>query len=197
MTEQHSDRTRASLLKNAGLGDQVAWMKLDALYRPMLTKWALRSGAQSADADEAVSEVLGILVTLLGKFEYDPARSFRAYLMTMLRHQLSRLYRRAPFTPDDSLLKDIVVDERSETELIDLLIDEEERLAVPAILLIAQKRCRKDSTWRAWEMTELEGHSAALVARSLNISIASVYVCRQRVADMIKQIGEEVRKQTD
>ena len=116
MTENHSNRTRATLLKNAGLGDEVAWVQLDELYRPMLKTWAVRAGAQPADADEAASEVLCVLVTFLRGFEYDASQSFRGYLRTMLRNQLSRLYRKTPHTPDDSMLKDIVVDERSERE---------------------------------------------------------------------------------
>lgn len=171
----------------------MAWQKLDRLYRPMLQNWALRAGAQPADADEAASEVLCVLVSFLADFRYDPERSFRAYLKTMLRHQLSRLYRKTPATPSDSILQKMIVSKDSEAELVDLLIEKEERLKLAAILLIARQRCGKDSTWRAWEMTELEGTAAADVAKQLNIGVANVYVYRQRVAQLIQKVGAELR----
>ena len=163
----------------------------------MLKEWARRAGAQEADADEAASEVLCVLVSFLGDFEYDPGRSFRAYLKTMLRNQLSRLYRKTPATPSDSILQKMAVDEAAESELIDLLIEEEERLRIPAILLIARQRCRKDSTWRAWEMTELEGVSVRETAEQLGIGAANVYVYRQRVAELIRNVGEELQSESD
>ena len=43
-------------------------------------------------------------------------------------------------------------------------------------------------------MTELEGLATTEVARRLNISVANVYVHRQRVSDMIKKIGQQVQR---
>lgn len=186
------NRTRATLLKRAALGDEIAWIKLDGLYRPMLLDWARRSGANSLDADEAASEVLVTLVRFLARFEYDPSRSFRGYLRTMLRNELIRLSRMKLDSKDDSQLHNLLADEASKDSLVDLLISQEEQLRIPAVLLAARKRLRKAATWDSWEMTELRGIPAKDVAAKLGIPVANVYVNRQRVAEMIETVGREL-----
>jgi len=194
MRAESQNRTRASLLRQAAIGDEVAWMKLDELYRPMLVQWATRARASSLDADESASEVLVTLVDFLSRFEYDPNRSFRSYLRKMLRNELIRLSKKKLVTQDDSHLRNLIVDEDSQQSLIDLLISQEEQLKVPTVLLATRKRLKKKSTWLSWEMTEMQGKRAKDVASELGIPVANVYVNRQRVVEMIESIGRELNQ---
>ena len=192
-TDQDSiNRTRATLLKQAALGDEIAWIKLDELYRPMLLDWAARSGARPHEADEAASEVLVTLVKFLARFQYDANRSFRGYLRTMLRNELIRLSRQQLDTKDQSQLHGLIADDASTDSLVDLLISKEEQLKVPTVLLAARQRLRKESTWESWELTEMRGLPAKEVAARLGIPVANVYVNRQRVAEVIAKVGQEL-----
>lgn len=191
MIDQSIDRTSATLLRNAGLGDSVAWVKLDKLYRPMLLQWARARGASENEADEAASEVLVALVGFLGRFKYDAHRSFRAYLSTMLRNELIRASKKRLPTHDESRLQAILVDESSLSNLVDQLIAEEEKMKVPAILLLARQRVQT-STWLSWEMTTLRGLAGKEVADQLDIPVANVYVNRQRVNKLLSEIGKEL-----
>lgn len=79
-------RTPKSLLQRLRqAADRTAWEQFVALYTPLLYRWALRLGLQGPDAADAVQDVFVILVRRLPHFEYDPSRSFRAWLKKVTR----------------------------------------------------------------------------------------------------------------
>ncbi len=60
--------------------DAAAWSEFVERYRPMIRAWCLKWGSQNSDADDVAQEVLVRLLKAMSKFEYDPTRSFRAWL---------------------------------------------------------------------------------------------------------------------
>src|SRR5262249_29880622 len=77
--------TPASLLEQLRQPDaSPAWRRFVDLYTPLLHYWARRLGLQPADAAALVQDVLLLLVRKLPGFTYDPRRSFRSWLHTVL-----------------------------------------------------------------------------------------------------------------
>src|SRR5215510_13014898 len=66
--------------------DQAAWAEFVRRYGPLLLGWCRRWGLQEVDAHDVTQTVLVKLVGTMRSFEYDPARSFRAYLRTLARY---------------------------------------------------------------------------------------------------------------
>src|SRR5947199_9343811 len=63
--------------------DPQAWDAFVRRYQPAICAWCLKWGAQPPDADDVAQEVLLKLLTAMRKFQYDPERSFRAWLKTV------------------------------------------------------------------------------------------------------------------
>ena len=60
--------------------DPEAWRLFLEKYQPRIRRWCLTWGLQDSDADDVTQEVLVKLFAALRKFQYDPSRSFRAWL---------------------------------------------------------------------------------------------------------------------
>src|SRR5262245_59503998 len=77
-------RTPASLLERLRVNpsDPEAWRQLVERYGPRVYVWCRRWGLQEADARDATQNVLVKIFGRMGRFRYDPARSFRSYLKT-------------------------------------------------------------------------------------------------------------------
>jgi RNA polymerase sigma-70 factor (ECF subfamily) len=79
--------TSDSLLERLRQPDRDAWARFVELYTPLLQRWTWRLGLQEADAADLVQDVFGILIQKLPGFAYDPGRSFRGWLRTVLVHR--------------------------------------------------------------------------------------------------------------
>jgi RNA polymerase sigma-70 factor (ECF subfamily) len=77
-------RTSWTLLKQLHGNDEDAWRRFMAEYYPRILGRARKLLGNEADAEELASEVLAELVQQLPRFEYDPQRSFRAWLQTVI-----------------------------------------------------------------------------------------------------------------
>ena len=66
--------------------DQQAWAELVRRYGPLVYRWCRHWGLQEADVEDVTQAVLAKLVVRLREFEYDPGKSFRAYLKTVARY---------------------------------------------------------------------------------------------------------------
>src|SRR5947208_4776524 len=84
-------QTRASLLvRLRDPLDAAAWREFVDLYTPLVYGYARKQGLQDADAADLTQEVLGAVVTSVGRLEYDPARgAFRNWLFTLVRRKLA------------------------------------------------------------------------------------------------------------
>src|SRR6476620_714017 len=84
-------RTRASLLSRLrqAPADQAAWLEFVERYGRKLYGWCRHWGLQEADAQDVAQDVLVRLAAKMRGFDYDPSRSFRAWLKTLARHALS------------------------------------------------------------------------------------------------------------
>ena len=89
------DTTRPSLLlRIRDAADSEAWEVFDAIYRPMVRRFALAHGIGPADADDVVQQCLAAVAKHIPSFEYDPARGrFKGWLRTLVNNRVRNLFR--------------------------------------------------------------------------------------------------------
>lgn len=192
------DRTRPSLLLRVrDLGDQTSWDEFVVLYGPLILRFLRRIGVAQHDAPDLVQDVLVIVATHIGSFQYDPAKRFRAWLKTVARHRAYRFFTetgRRPITPGASSGVDVIGTAPDDDNGLDELIEEEwrrRRLEV-AIERVRANPQMKDSTWRVFELQLNEGLSAPEIAERLDIKIGTVYTKLSRVLAMLRKAIEEI-----
>jgi RNA polymerase sigma factor (sigma-70 family) len=69
--------------------DPQVWTMFIERYQPRIRRWCLTWGLQDSDDDDVAQNVLVKLFAALRKFQYDPSRSFRAWLKTVTQHAWS------------------------------------------------------------------------------------------------------------
>lgn len=173
--------TSASLLNRLRRPDDPeAWARFIKLYTPVLQRWAGRLGLQDADAADLVQDVFSVLLRKLPEFDYDPARSFRGWLRTVLINH----WRNRPRRGEASL----TIDPPGPDPADDLDEEEYRRYLVGRALEIMQTDFEL-RTWRAcWECVR-NGRPTAEVATELGMSVAAVYIARSRV---LRRLREEL-----
>jgi len=84
------DTTRPSLLlRIRDRGDAGAWRTFDAIYRPMLYRFALARGLPPVEADELAQQCLTVVADHIGEFSYDPQKGrFKSWLRTLVNNRI-------------------------------------------------------------------------------------------------------------
>ncbi|MCB9851712.1 MAG: sigma-70 family RNA polymerase sigma factor [Phycisphaerales bacterium] len=90
------DTTRVSLLlRIRDRQDGVAWREFDAIYRPMLRKFAIAYGADAAEAEDVVQHCMTAIHEHIDQFEYDPSKGrFKGWLKTLVNNRIRNLLRK-------------------------------------------------------------------------------------------------------
>lgn len=90
------DTTRVSLLlRIKDRKDSVAWEEFDAIYRPMLKRFAQASGANSNEAEDIVQHCMTAIHEHIDRFDYDPAKGrFKGWLKTLVNNRIRNIIRK-------------------------------------------------------------------------------------------------------
>jgi RNA polymerase sigma-70 factor (ECF subfamily) len=174
--------TSSSLLERLGaVSNGADWERFVRLYAPLLHRWARRLGLQDQDAADLVQDVLIVLVRKLPAFRYDPGRSFRCWMHTLLKNKwrdrrppdksLPLPGGEGPPAPPDA-------DSLEEREYRQYLIDRALRL---------MKSDFEPATWQACWETAVTGRPPAEVAAELGITVNAVYLAKARVLGRLRQ----------
>lgn len=163
--------------------EAAAWDRFVELYTPLLLAWARRLGLQEPDAADLVQDLFACLVEQLPRFEYDPKKSFRAWLKTLLLNRWRNLARRRQA--------------RTGADLADLPApdadpDAEEREYRQHLVSRAAKLIEHEfpaASWRAFWQTAVVGRPVAEVAAELGVTANTVYLARSRV---LRRLREEL-----
>jgi len=172
-------------------GDPQAWRLFVERYQPRIRAWCLNWGMQNSDADDVAQEVLVKLFAALRKFQYDPTRSFRAWLKTVTHHAWSDFVtaRRKDLGENTGPVDTIAESAEAQSDLERQLEDAFDAELLELAMHRVKKRV-KPGTWAAFRLTVVEGLSGADAAKKLQIPVAHVFVAKNRVQKMLQ---EEVR----
>ncbi len=177
--------TPVSLLERLRQPDaSAAWVRFVELATPFLFDVARRNGLQEADAADVVQDVFVMLSQKLPDFRYEPARSFRSWLRTVLTNRCRDRRRRhatALAMPADRL-RPVATSDPAEC-----FADDEYRRALVLRAMRLMRAEFAEATWRAcWEQV-VNDRAAADVARELGMTPNMAYLARSRVLARLRQ----------
>jgi RNA polymerase sigma factor (sigma-70 family) len=196
LNEPQPLRTSASLLGRLRLDrtDPSDWAEFVSRYTPLIQKWCRRWGLQEADAQDLAQDVLVRLASRMRSFQYDPAKSFRAYVKTLAHFAWcdlieSRKHAGAGGSGDTSMMDKLAaVEARDDLQvrLADAFDQEVLEEATARVRLRIEPR-----TWEAFRLTAIEGLSGSETATHTGMEVATVFKAKSKVQKMLR---EEVRR---
>ena len=175
--------TPVSLLERLRQPDnQTAWARFVELYTPLLCYWGRGVGLKEPDVADLIQDVFYILIRKLPEFSYDPKRTFRGWLRTLLINHFRTGLRRRVEQPFAEGAADPVDSAEHET-----FIEKEYRDYLIARSLQVMKTDFQPTTWQAcWEHVAC-GRPVGDVASELGISEKAVYLAKARVLQRLRQ----------
>lgn len=181
-----NDLTRASLLiRIRDPRDAEAWREFDALYRPMLMRFALARKLSPPEAEDVVQHVMTAVHEHIGSFEYDPGKGrFKGWLRTIVNNRVRALLGRRREALAES--GDFQVEQEREQAP-----DEEfDRFWMEEHLRHAVERVRgevEDSTYRAFRAHVLDGWSVEQTCAEFGMNPNQVYRIKFRVMQKLRE----------
>ena len=190
--------TRMSLLVRLAQSprDPDAWSRFVHLYGPHVVYWCKAHGLQDADARDVAQEVLIRFWKMAGRFEYDPTRSFRQYLNSLVKSVWADWFSQQR----NQILADggsNVLHVLEQLPARDDLIARLERAFDQEILDTAMRLVRKrvePQTWEAFRLLALEGKSGKEAAAQLGMKVGTVIAARCDVQKMIQKTIQRIEQ---
>jgi RNA polymerase sigma factor (sigma-70 family) len=172
--------------------DQAAWARFADRYGRKIYAWCRRWNLHETDAEDVTQTVLLKLAEKMRTFEYDAARSFRAWLKTVTRHAWIDYSssRKAGAAAGGSQVLQLLQTAEAREDLVHRLDEEFDRELFEEAMARVRMRVTP-RTWEAFERTALHGESGADAARAVGMKVATVFVARSKVQKMLQ---EELRK---
>jgi RNA polymerase sigma factor (sigma-70 family) len=169
--------------------DADAWSDFVEHYGRKIYAWCRVWGLQDADAEDVTQHVLLKLAARLREFQYEPGRSFRAWLKTLTHHawyDFLKARKRPGRGTGDSVVFDMFANVEAREDLavrIERAFDLEQlQEAMARVRLRIEPR-----TWDAFRLLTIEEWSGAQAAQHLGMKVATVFVARSKVARMIRE----------
>ncbi|MEM9079351.1 MAG: sigma-70 family RNA polymerase sigma factor [Verrucomicrobiota bacterium] len=182
--------TRATLiLRIRNSSDQAAWEEFVEIYTPLIYNFALNRGLQPSDARDILQIVLQNIFRAIQNFDYNREKgTFRSWLYTITRHEISRLLKqnkRQPFLAEPNEIAKSPLPAQDLTAGTDWDLDYRLRLFQWAAEKVEPEF--SPNNWQAFHRTAVLEEDPREVATDLQMSRASVYMSRSRVLSRIRE----------
>ena len=180
------DTTRSTLLERVkNRSDDEAWQEFDAIYRPLLRRFASARGLTHADADDVVQHCLVTISRHIGDFDYDPRRGkFKAWLRTIINNRIRNLARgQRDYSAGSHDFDRLSNREATPEALFDRLWREEHlRHCLNRVTSEVD-----ESTFKAFRAYVLEEQPVEQVCRAHNMTRNQVQLIKWRVTNKLRQ----------
>jgi RNA polymerase sigma-70 factor (ECF subfamily) len=191
MSDGSAFRTSASLLARLRQQaiDQAAWADFVRRYGPLVLGWCRHWRLQEADAQDVTQAVLARLVEKMRTFQYDPARSFRAYLKTLARYawcDFVETCKQPGGGSGDSAEWQALQAAEAGDDLVGRLAREFDQELLAEARVRVQQRV-EPHTWEAFHLTAVGGLSGADAAVKLGLKVATVFKAKSKVQKMLQE----------
>jgi RNA polymerase sigma-70 factor (ECF subfamily) len=176
--------------------DEQAWREFLEIYEPLVHRLARRRGFQSADADDLCQEVFRSAAGAIERWRTNPDRgSFRAWLFLIARNTMINAFKkklRRPLAMGDTQFALLLESQPAAPDEGLALVESEYQWGVFHWAADQVRSEFRETTWRAFWRTSVDGEKAQQVAAELGISAGAVYIARSRVMARLKQKIEQV-----
>ncbi len=178
------DTTRPSLLlRIRDRGDTGAWRTFDAIYRPMLYRFARAYGLAHDDAEEVAQHCLTVISDRIGEFSYDPKKGrFKGWLRTLANNRVRNLLRdRKEQQAGTGVFQKVQKCETPPEEVFDEIWLEEH---LWHCLRELQGEV-KESTYMAFQYYVIDEWPIEKVCAELNMKPSNVYTIKWRLTERV------------
>lgn len=206
----HSLSTRSSLLfRLRNWEDAASWQEFYQLYQKLVFGLASRAGLNRVEAEEVTQDVFKRVAETIAEFESNPQRgSFRGWLMNLTRWRIADKFRERqraarlagpPHAGDNTNTGTRTIDRIPDQspENTDAAWDAEWQRHVLEAALQRLKTRVPAQHFQAFDFYVRQDWSVAKVARTLEMSPATVYVISHRLKKLLKAEVEKVQRQLD
>ncbi len=180
------DTTRASLLlRIRDRRDSQSWREFDAIYRPLLYRFARASGAGREEAEEVAQQCMVAISGHIDRFEYDPEKGrFKAWLRTVANNTLRKQRRgRRPQQAKTRDFDGLQAREPSPEDVFERLwLEEHLRHCIELVRGEVQ-----DSSFTAFKRYVLEKEPVEQVCRELDMTANQVYRIKWRLTQKLDE----------
>ena len=174
--------------------DEAVWTELIELYQPAMRGFLLKHGAQDSEVDDIMQNVVVRLVGILREGKYDKRRGrFRAYLSTLLYHELIGSVRKAQARMEHRRVP--VGEDSAVVEPEALAAVEREWLAEcheAAVRHILENTALAETSKTVFRELERTGDTCEAVAKRFGLSAASVRQIKSRISRMVQALEKRM-----
>jgi len=206
--ENSSLATRPSLLNRLRIGDDTqGWQDFYRLYGPLIRNFARKAGLTEDEAEEVVQETAVSVARNLPGYTYDPKIcAFKTWLLNLTQWRVTdqlrkrRSSERIAGEPPARAVESVVLraDETARTATVERVPDPalpefgaewdaayEQHLFERALEVVKERIDLKQ--FQIFDFYVLRAWPARQVARTMEISVARVYLAKHRVERVLKQ----------
>jgi RNA polymerase sigma-70 factor (ECF subfamily) len=156
----------------------------------MLLNWTKKARLAQADASDVIQDVFTRLLRALPEFTYDPKRSFRGYLNTVLRNCWKDHCRKRKAHLFDASMG--AVSMLADVEIIPEIEEAEYRQTLLRRGLSLVEHEFSTKIWQGFLLTVIEGKSPSEVAQTLETTVNAIYLGRARVLRRLREVLQEL-----
>jgi RNA polymerase sigma-70 factor (ECF subfamily) len=190
--DEARSETSVTLLARVALlpPEPDAWNEFVDRYGPRIVKWSRAWGLQAADIDDVTQSVLATLLVRLRRFDYDPARGFRAFLRKVTNDTVCDVISARGRLGGASATLQALVGKEARADLARAIEDEFDLELLEKATWIVRSQV-EPRTWEAYRLTAEEGLSGIEAATRLGMGAGAVYQAKSAV---LRRLHEEVRE---
>ena len=167
------------------LRDQDAWNEFDAIYRPILARYARARGLKHDRVEDVVQHCMVAIQGHVAGFEYDPDKGrFKSWLRTLVNNRVRDLLRRKPDHQADTGHLEIGQQrEESPEEAFDKIWMDEHL----SVCLRQVKSEVEPQTYEAFRRYVIRQEPIERVAEALQLTENNMYKIKWRVTQKLQE----------
>ncbi len=199
-------RTRATLINRLkNWQDQAGWQEFFDTYWRLIYGIAVKSGLTGTEALDVVQETMIAVAKHMPDFKYDRNRgSFKAWLLTMTRWRITDQFRKRDLVLHSGSRYDnysnsttpATLDNIADRTNMDLeaLWDAEWEKTLIEAAMVKVKRGLDPQHYQIFDLYVNKGWTPGKIAKTFGIAVGQVYLTKHRVAAVIKQEVERLKR---
>jgi RNA polymerase sigma-70 factor (ECF subfamily) len=181
-----NDLTRVSLLlRIRDPRDAAAWREFDAIYRPMLLRFAKARKLDAHEAEDVVQHCMTAIHEHIERFEYDPSKGrFKGWLRTIVNNRVRALLgrRRESLADTDQFNIEQQREQSPDEEFDRIWLEEHLKHALHLV-----RHEVEDSTYKAFRAHVIDGWSVEKTCTEFSMNANQIYRIKWRVTQKLRE----------